>query len=118
MFKTFQGVTEDSTSTLYLRPETAQGIFVKYLTTDDDQPINKERVGGIGSSGKKYFLEIKMLNKEEITKIREKMEKTKTYSATFARRLGISRQAINIVLNGKCTSQRVEDYLKNWLISS
>ncbi len=28
MFKTFQGVTEDSTSTVYLRPETAQGIFV------------------------------------------------------------------------------------------
>ncbi len=30
MFKTFQGVTEDSTSTLYLRPETAQGIFVNF----------------------------------------------------------------------------------------
>ena len=28
MFKTFQGVTEDSQSELYLRPETAQGIFV------------------------------------------------------------------------------------------
>ena len=30
MFKTFQGVTEDSSSTLYLRPETAQGIFVNF----------------------------------------------------------------------------------------
>ena len=30
MFKTFQGVTEDSTSTVYLRPETAQGIFVDF----------------------------------------------------------------------------------------
>ena len=30
MFKTFQGVTEDTTSTLYLRPETAQGIFVNF----------------------------------------------------------------------------------------
>ena len=30
MFKTFQGVTEDSASTLYLRPETAQGIFVNF----------------------------------------------------------------------------------------
>lgn len=29
----------------------AQGVFVKYLTTDDDQPVNQERVGGIGSSG-------------------------------------------------------------------
>lgn len=30
MFKTFIGVTEDSTSTVYLRPETAQGIFVNF----------------------------------------------------------------------------------------
>ena len=30
----------------------AQGLFVKYLTTDDDKPLNEERVGGIGSSGK------------------------------------------------------------------
>ena len=31
MFKTFQGITEDSKSVVYLRPETAQGIFVDYL---------------------------------------------------------------------------------------
>ena len=31
MFKTFQGVTEDTVSTLFLRPETAQGIFVNFL---------------------------------------------------------------------------------------
>lgn len=30
MFKTFQGITEDSASTVYLRPETAQGIFVNF----------------------------------------------------------------------------------------
>ena len=30
MFKTFQGVTEDSKSEIYLRPETAQGIFVNF----------------------------------------------------------------------------------------
>ena len=30
MFKTFQGVTEDSTNELFLRPETAQSIFVNY----------------------------------------------------------------------------------------
>ena len=30
MFKTFQGVTEDAKSTIYLRPETAQGIFVNF----------------------------------------------------------------------------------------
>jgi glycyl-tRNA synthetase len=30
MFKTFQGVNEDTASTVYLRPETAQGIFVNF----------------------------------------------------------------------------------------
>lgn len=29
-----------------------QGVFTKYLIVDDDQPLNKERLGGIGSSGK------------------------------------------------------------------
>ena len=29
-----------------------QGIFMKYLITDDDQPLSQNRVGGIGSSGK------------------------------------------------------------------
>lgn len=28
-----------------------QGIFVKYLTTDDDKPVNEDRIGGFGSSG-------------------------------------------------------------------
>ena len=30
----------------------AQGIFVKYLTTDDDNPLSDKRTGGIGSSGR------------------------------------------------------------------
>lgn len=34
MFKTFQGVTEDSKSTVYLRPETAQGIFVNFKNVE------------------------------------------------------------------------------------
>ena len=29
-----------------------QGVFVKYLTTENDQPLNTQRQGGIGSSGK------------------------------------------------------------------
>ena len=29
----------------------AQGVFMKYLVTDDDKPLNEERTGGIGSSG-------------------------------------------------------------------
>ena len=32
MFKTFQGVTESSTNEIFLRPETAQGIFVNFKT--------------------------------------------------------------------------------------
>ncbi len=49
MFKTFQGVTEDSTSTLYLRPETAQGIFVNFKniarTTRKKVPFGVAQVG-------------------------------------------------------------------------
>lgn len=30
----------------------AQGLFVKYLTTDDDKPLKKSRTGGTGSTGK------------------------------------------------------------------
>ena len=49
MFKTFQGVTEDSTSELYLRPETAQGIFVNFKnvlrTTRRKLPMGIAQVG-------------------------------------------------------------------------
>ena len=49
MFKTFQGVTEDSSSTLYLRPETAQGIFVNFKnfarTTRKKIPFGVAQVG-------------------------------------------------------------------------
>lgn len=56
-----------------------------------------------------------MLNDDLISAIRDKMKKTKTYSATFGRELGISRQAVNFVLNQKCPSKRVEEYLIRWL---
>ena len=49
MFKTFQGVTEDSSSTLYLRPETAQGIFVNFKniarTTRRKIPFGVAQIG-------------------------------------------------------------------------
>ena len=38
MFKTFIGVTEDSSSTCYLRPETAQGIFVNFANIQAHNP--------------------------------------------------------------------------------
>ncbi len=56
MFKTFIGVTEDSTNTVYLRPETAQGIFVNFKqvarTTRRKMPF------GVGQIGKSFRNEI------------------------------------------------------------
>ena len=56
MFKTFQGVTEDSKSTIYLRPETAQGIFVDYLNVQRSMRLKVPF--GIGQVGKSFRNEI------------------------------------------------------------
>ncbi len=56
MFKTFQGVTEDSTSTLYLRPETAQGIFVNFKNIQ--RTTRKKLPFGVGQIGKSFRNEI------------------------------------------------------------
>lgn len=56
MFKTFQGVTEDSTSEIYLRPETAQGIFVNFRNV---QRTSRKKVPfGIAQIGKSFRNEI------------------------------------------------------------
>ncbi|MEG0073261.1 MAG: glycine--tRNA ligase [Clostridia bacterium] len=56
MYKTFQGVTEDSQSVVYLRPETAQGIFVNFKNV---QRTTRKRVPfGIGQIGKAFRNEI------------------------------------------------------------
>ena len=56
MFKTFQGVTEDSSSELYLRPETAQGIFVNFKNV---QRTTRRKVPfGIAQIGKSFRNEI------------------------------------------------------------
>ncbi|MGN0624506.1 MAG: glycine--tRNA ligase [Oscillospiraceae bacterium] len=56
MFKTFQGVTEDSKSELYLRPETAQGIFVNFANI---QRTSRKKVPfGVGQIGKSFRNEI------------------------------------------------------------
>ena len=56
MFKTFQGVTEDTQSELYLRPETAQGIFVNFKNV---QRTSRKKVPfGIGQVGKSFRNEI------------------------------------------------------------
>ena len=56
MFKTFQGVTEDSKSTVYLRPETAQGIFVDFLNVQRSMRLKVPF--GIGQVGKSFRNEI------------------------------------------------------------
>lgn len=56
MFKTFQGVTEDSVNTVYLRPETAQGIFVNFKNV---QRTSRKKIPfGIGQIGKCFRNEI------------------------------------------------------------
>lgn len=56
MFKTFQGVTEDSANTLYLRPETAQGIFVNFKNIC--RTTRKRIPFGVGQIGKSFRNEI------------------------------------------------------------
>jgi len=56
MFKTFMGVTEDSQSTVYLRPETAQGIFLNFKNV---QRTSRKKIPfGIGQIGKSFRNEI------------------------------------------------------------
>ena len=56
MFKTFQGVTEDSKNELYLRPETAQGIFVNFANI---QRTSRKKVPfGVAQIGKSFRNEI------------------------------------------------------------
>ena len=56
MFKTFQGVTEDSKNTVYLRPETAQGIFTNFVNVQ--RTTRKKLPFGIGQIGKSFRNEI------------------------------------------------------------
>lgn len=56
MFKTFQGVTEDAKNTVYLRPETAQGIFVNFKNV---QRTSRKKIPfGIAQIGKSFRNEI------------------------------------------------------------
>ena len=56
MFKTFQGVLEDAKSTIYLRPETAQGIFVNFKNVQ--RTMRRKLPFGIGQIGKSFRNEI------------------------------------------------------------
>ena len=56
MYKTFQGVTEDAKSTVYLRPETAQGIFTNFLNVQ--RAMRLKLPFGIAQVGKSFRNEI------------------------------------------------------------
>jgi glycyl-tRNA synthetase len=56
MFRTFQGVTEDSTATIYMRPETAQGIFVNFPNIA--RSSRKKVPFGVAQVGKAFRNEI------------------------------------------------------------
>lgn len=72
MFKTFQGVTEDSKNTVYLRPETAQGIFVNFANV---QRSTRAKIPfGIAQIGKSFRNEITPGNFTFRTREFEQME--------------------------------------------
>ncbi len=72
MFKTFQGVTEDAKNTVYLRPETAQGIFLNFKNV---QRTSRKKIPfGIGQVGKSFRNEITPGNFTFRTREFEQME--------------------------------------------
>ena len=72
MFKTFQGVTEDNKSQVYLRPETAQGIFVNFANVQ--RTARKKIPFGIAQIGKAFRNEITPGNFTFRTREFEQME--------------------------------------------
>ena len=109
MFKTFQGVTEDSKSEIYLRPETAQGIFVNFKNVQ--RAARKKIPFGIAQVGKSFRNEITPGNFTFRTREFEQMELEffckpgtdlewfaywKDYCANFLRSLGMSEDHIKL----------------------
>lgn len=109
MFKTFQGVTEDSKNEIFLRPETAQGIFVNFKNV---QRTSRKKIPfGIGQIGKSFRNEITPGNFTFRTREFEQMELEffckpgtdlewfsywKDYCKHFLLSLGISEENIKL----------------------
>ncbi len=72
MFKTFQGVTENAKNEIYLRPETAQGIFVNFQNIQ--RTTRKKIPFGVGQVGKSFRNEITPGNFTFRTREFEQME--------------------------------------------
>ena len=99
MFKTFQGVTEDAKNTVYLRPETAQGIFVNFKNV---QRTSRKKVPfGICQVGKSFRNEITPGNFTFRTREFEQME------MEFFCKPGTQKEWFAYWL----------DFCKNWLVS-
>ena len=109
MFKTFQGVLEDSKSTIYLRPETAQGIFVNFKNVQ--RTTRKKVPFGIAQIGKSFRNEITPGNFIFRTREFEQMELEffcrpgedlkwyeywKEYCMNFVRNLGIKEENLRL----------------------
>jgi glycyl-tRNA synthetase len=109
MFKTFQGVTEDSQAELFLRPETAQGIFVNFKNVA--RTTRKKIPFGIAQIGKSFRNEITPGNFTFRTREFEQMELEffckpgtdmewfsfwKEYCVNFLKRLGIRDENIKL----------------------
>lgn len=109
MFKTFQGVVEDSKSTIYLRPETAQGMFVNFKNVQ--RTTRRKLPFGIGQFGKSFRNEITPGNFIFRTREFEQMELEffckpgedlewygywQKYCFDFLVRLGIKRENLRI----------------------
>lgn len=109
MFKTFQGVTEDAKSQIYLRPETAQGIFVNFANIQ--RTTRKKVPFGVAQVGKSFRNEITPGN--FIFRIREfeQMELEffckpgtelewfaywKDYAVNFLKSLGLSEENLKL----------------------
>lgn len=105
MFKTFQGVIEDKANAVYLRPETAQGMFVNYRNVQ--RSMRKKLPFGIAQIGKSFRNEITPGNFIFRTREFEQMELEffvkpgedlkwyeywKDYSMNFLYDLGISKE--------------------------
>ncbi|MGI6765804.1 MAG: glycine--tRNA ligase [Lentihominibacter sp.] len=109
MFRTFQGVTEDSKSEIYLRPETAQGIFVNFRNVQ--RTTRKKIPFGIAQVGKSFRNEITPGNFIFRTREFEQMELEffckpgtelewfdywRCYCADFLKALGIKAENIRL----------------------
>ncbi|MBR6053528.1 MAG: glycine--tRNA ligase, partial [Clostridia bacterium] len=109
MFKTFQGVTEDAKNTVYLRPETAQGIFVNFKNVQ--RTTRKKIPFGIGQIGKSFRNEITPGNFVFRTREFEQMELEffckpgtdldwfnywRNYCAEFLYSLGMKRENLRL----------------------